>query len=1251
MSEPLPSHIGPHRVTGLLGQGGMGKVYRAETPDGQPVAVKVMRQDLESLDPSILARFEREAMIRVDHPNVVQVLDAGTVDATPYIAFELLEGESLAGRLQRRGVLPPQEVVALLRQIAAGLEAAHAMDIVHRDLKPGNVFCCADGTVKLLDFGIALLAERTKLTMTGTILGTPAYLSPEQISQRRAIDPRSDLWALGVIAYEALSGRLPFQKDAAYAVLMGVLLEEPAPLDTVAPGLAPDLTALVHACLSKNPDERPASAAALSEALARFEAPALDASPSRPLPAHSLSTDALRLVALLVARSVTNPARVEAILRDHGGRPVPMGDELLGVFGLEGWRGDEVHRAVNAGLAIRPLADAVGIGAGRARSDAGGTGVSGEAVDAAFLASFADVDGVAVERGAASAVRSSHVMRAADAEPDVLEVLSAAVEGAASGDRPMLGRDDELARLQQLWGEVEAARGPALVLLRGPIGVGKTRLRREFQDWVTERGVAVLGARGDPDHRVRFLWMLGQVIRRDAALARPDAPPLEALRGRVLELLREDAPGLDSAALLGELLGLVASDTVQIEQVDRDPRLMGDLVRLTVEDFLAAALSQQPSVLFLEDAQHADQATLDVVEGLADQLRCPALVVIVARDDAELSLERFELWPRFEVIDLAPLEAPTAERFATSVAPDASPTAIARVVERAEGNPLFIEQMLLALPVGDATADQLPLPVTVEAAVQERLEALPEDEREACRRASVFDRHFDAAGLAALGLDEAGALLMRLADAAVLELREPSPGQSVFAFRSDLVRDVAGRMLGDEARRALHHQAASYLAAAGGDPAEVAGHFDAAGRAGEAARWYVRAAMDAKARGDLATVLQCTDRALKLEPEADELFELHFMQAEALGFTGRRAEQGEQLALAMAAEVTPLQRVRARMEYAYFLLHTGRVREGLAGAQAAVREARRLEGVPRVLARAHLHQGEALVHAGRTEQAHAAFTRAEAALEGLEAPSERGLVTSFRARLHTVEGDLGAALRARQEAQEHFRRALDRNRQAANQVNIADLLNRHGRYAEAVEELRSAATLCRRTGNRLAEPYARANLGYALVQLGRIGEAFNELDVAEASARKVANDHLLAYVQLYRARGLRQSGRADEARSLALALAEELVAQGQATVAALAKAVAGRAALDLGSGDQALELTAAAVDLLDGPAGVEEDQPAIYLARIEALRAAGDDEAADALQTTARTWIRAAADRIGDAGLRKSFLEQVPENVTLLAAR
>jgi serine/threonine-protein kinase len=283
-----------YRIVKKLGAGGMGSVFLAEQValGGRPVALKVLNRKLLD-DPEFLLRFHDEgaSTARIRHPNVVTIYESGqTDDGTPYIAMEYLEGEPLRLALRRRGALPVAECAEILQQAARGLNAAHKLGIIHRDLKPDNLFLTrgdeAEVTVKIVDFGIAKLRESATHTLTGTVLGTPAYMSSEQASGMRSdqLDARSDIYSLGVVAYEMLTGRVPFHSDTPLGYVRKHLLEEPPPFRAVAPGLPvpAQVEAVVMKALAKDREQRYGSVLDFAREFARA-ATAPPVEPTKPL--------------------------------------------------------------------------------------------------------------------------------------------------------------------------------------------------------------------------------------------------------------------------------------------------------------------------------------------------------------------------------------------------------------------------------------------------------------------------------------------------------------------------------------------------------------------------------------------------------------------------------------------------------------------------------------------------------------------------------------------------------------------------------------------------------------------------------------------------------------------------------------------------------------------------------------------------------------------------------------------------------
>lgn len=257
-----------YRVQRLLGKGGMGAVYLADDEVlGELVALKVISSAFAADEQAMITRFRREAAAarKVSSPCVIRIHDLG--EARPgllYLSMEYFAGRTLADVIAQRGLVPIEDARDILKQICTGLDAAHQAGVVHRDLKPSNVLVGERGAVKIIDFGLATTAVGDGLTATGAILGTPNYMAPEQV-RGKAVDARTDVYALGALAYHLVCGRAPFHGENAIAVGFAHLSETPTPPRQLRKDVPANLEAAILAALAKSPDDRPASARAFLE--------------------------------------------------------------------------------------------------------------------------------------------------------------------------------------------------------------------------------------------------------------------------------------------------------------------------------------------------------------------------------------------------------------------------------------------------------------------------------------------------------------------------------------------------------------------------------------------------------------------------------------------------------------------------------------------------------------------------------------------------------------------------------------------------------------------------------------------------------------------------------------------------------------------------------------------------------------------------------------------------------------------------
>lgn len=288
---------GRYKVASLLGEGGMGAVFAATNgATGRPVAIKWMKPQMAK-SPEALARFLAEARTtaRIEHPNVIQILDVGQDGDAPFLVMERLRGESLGERLERDHRIPPAEAVDIIIAACNGVSEAHSEGIIHRDLKPDNIFLCQskDGkprAPKVLDFGISKLfddggGQQQQLTQTGAIMGTPLYMSPEQLDGRREPDAAFDVYAMGVVLYETLAGKTPYNADTFFVLVQQIVAGNRVPLGQAAPWVPAELCAVVDRAMNPDREQRIATMGELLAGLQHVKdnVVLVGASPARPV--------------------------------------------------------------------------------------------------------------------------------------------------------------------------------------------------------------------------------------------------------------------------------------------------------------------------------------------------------------------------------------------------------------------------------------------------------------------------------------------------------------------------------------------------------------------------------------------------------------------------------------------------------------------------------------------------------------------------------------------------------------------------------------------------------------------------------------------------------------------------------------------------------------------------------------------------------------------------------------------------------
>jgi tetratricopeptide (TPR) repeat protein len=1275
------------RILELAAEGGMGAVYRARDEEtSAEVALKLMHAD----SAAHAERFAREALLLAElrHPAIVQYVAHGRSGAGElYLAMEWLEGVDLAARL-RRGRLTVAESVHLVTRIAAALGAVHARGAAHRDVKPSNLFLPGGDVLsaRLLDFGIARLAPESSFTRTatGVVLGSPRYMSPEQTRGLKEADARTDVFSLGCVLYECLTGRPAFAGDHLVAILAKILLEEvPRPSEDC-PGVPEALDALLARMLAKAPDERPANGAEVERALLALPLEAASPAPRRERPA-ALTEGEQRLVSVVVvatpqagdrasaAHAETVPAAAsdaentgarEACER-HGARLEKLADGsfvalVLGV----GAATDQAAQAARCALSLRSVFPDRALALVTGGAVVRGALPVGDAVDRAVRlvgpceapARSLRVDDVTAALIASRFEVAMHGAIACLVEERAGTAGAGTLLGRAT---PCVGRERELSQLAATWAECVGESVARALLVTGPPGVGKSRLLYEFSRSLSGGGAGASEqwlAQGDPMSAAAPFGMVAQVIRQAAGLRAGESP--DERRAKLVARVARHVPAADVARVadfLGECIGAPATGDggVQLTAARRDPRLMGDQVRRAFEDWIVAECAAGPRLVVLEDIHWGDWPTLQLLDGalkLASEL--PLMVLAFARPEVHESFPK--LWAARAVQELrvAELSRRASERFVREVlGPAADAGVVERVVAHAGGHALFLEELVRSVREGrDDT-----FPPTVLAMVQARLERLPADTRKVLRGASVFGQAFWRGGLAALlGVGEAR-LDELLHDAVERELIVPVAssrfaGDSELAFHHALTREAAYATLTDDDRRLGHRLAGAYLQAAGEpDAAVLAEHFVRGEEPERARREFLRAAEHALEGLDLEAVIARAERGAACGAAGEQLGALRALQADAHFWRGEIPQ-----AAARAAEARALLSPASR----WWWSATKSV--ALAGRATADRAA-----VTRVAAELEAmtpDEGHVIDWAVTGYEALPPLLQLgeRAAAASLTHVIERVVVArrvrdttvaAFEARIAGFEaglrGDAAAAVRWALEAAARFELAGNRRRAVTEKVNQTANLNQLGQYERAIETARGAIRDADRLGLHEIGAITSVELALALLGSGDAGDA--ERVVGEALALFRAHDHLYWKASSERVLGQVLLAKGDLAgaasalgRSCELFLAIPVSR-------AFSLALLSRARLALGDSRAALELATEARAIADTEGPLEIGELGVRLAYAEALHAGGRVDEASAALVDAHARLSRAAAQLDDAELREGFLTRVPDNARILS--
>jgi serine/threonine protein kinase/predicted ATPase len=1288
-------------VERFAGSGGMGRVFRArDRLTGEAVALKVMT------DQSSAQRFLREGQLlsQLQHPAIVRYVAHGHTDeGLFYIAMEWVEGETLGNRLRGAGLTDP-ESVEVVRQLADALAVAHARGIVHRDIKPGNVILVGGDVqaVKLLDFGIAHLDDPTAdVTRTGIVLGTVGYMAPEQARGVPQIDARADVFSLGALLFHCLSGRAPFAGGPAVAVLAKLVLEDAPRLSEQRAGLPPVLDDLVARMLSKDPLLRPAHGAEVAALLSEIRLEPVTRKGPESSAEEALTGSEQRLVSVLLASGLGDESAsewgsiafeplvtiVEGSTRD--GPPVPVDSPaavvrelrriaarfgarleplrsgslavmLSGAMGSSGSATDLVARAARCALEMRHLLPATPMSLATGRGMVAAAFPVGEVIErAAELLGRAPSDtGIAVDHvtlGLLEArfdVSTSEGISLLQRERPHVETARRLLGKPTS----TVGRERELGFLLSSFDECVSEPVARALLVTGPAGIGKSRVRYELLRRLGERHpeTQIWIGRGDPIGAGSPFGLLSQALRKSASIR--DGEPLAESQEKLRHRVAQRVPSAERArvtAFLAELARVPLSDTSsELIAARQDPILMGDQMRRAWEDFVQAECKAHPVLLVFEDLHWGDLPTVTYVDAaLKFAKELPFMVLAFARPDVS---ERFpSLWLKRDLMELrlTPLTKKAGEKLVKeALGEDADPGLVARVVERADGNAFYLEELIRAVAEGESDK----LPDTVLAMVQSRLEALPDGARRVLRAASVFGGVFWDAGVQALlgASDDSTEIrdwLGLLAKRELITERDQSgfPGSVEYVFRHALVREAGYGMLTPDDRERGHRLAGNWLEENGEpEPLVLAQHFEQGALPERALGWCRTAATEALEGNDLDAARHAVSRARQFAEkiglsgpalgaiELDDA-ELRYWRAEHAD-----AERHARLASELLEPGTPAWyhamavHVSAAHRCGHVETEKRITRTLIDGGHADRPSVASLIACTRVAI--------AIVQIGDYELADELFARFDtwAATFANDKAAQARWYAGLAARA-LYAGETQRYKEMSVTAARFCEAAGDFRSAATHRHNVGHSCLELGRFEEAEAELRETLVIAERVGLANVVASTQNNLGAVLTKLGQTREARALLELSIAELEKQSDRRMEGGARNHYAELLLEMGDAKGAVASAehaveiLSLVPPLKIQALATLA--------RARRALGETALALEVAQSGYRLLEELRSMADGEAMVRLVYAELLHEHGQKAAAcEAIRLAYKRLMSRAVAMQSD--VKETFLTRVWEN-------
>lgn len=1306
LATESPPFAGRFRLQRQLGSGGMADVYLSFDEETQtPCAIKLLSQHS---DPEQRQRFFREASVlsQLQHPGIVRYHAHGyTEQGVPYLAMELLEGEDLCQRLLRKP-LTAAETLVLAQAVLSALTAAHQAGIIHRDIKPANLFLVSGepARTKLLDFGIVRLTTASQHTRTGSILGTPEYMSPEQLRGLKELDARSDLFSLGVVLYECLAGWSPFRSDHPMGTLGRILFDDPPKLSERNPNLPEALCVLVHEMLAKEPRHRPPSAEAVRTRLQNIS---VDSDGDRitgwRAPA-ALTHRELRWLSMIIFQ----PTRIDLALEKtsileageldqdaigqtaaaHSARREKLADGTQ-ILLLDGnaTAGEQAEQAALCAIELHSHDPHTAIAICFGQTDLGQ-----HRLDAQALERAADMLDAWRKRTAAASTQKERSSAPILVDESLRRMLMSRFEFVEQDSAweltpterrdelhvlgrvsPFAGRDTELTQLATALSACCEDSQAAAVLITAEPGMGKSRLCHEFlrQAKLSYPDLEVWIGAGDPSSAGSPFHLIAQAIRQAMGVQK------SMTQTEKTERLRSFVSGRCNTAdherigeFLGELLGITYQQTpsVTLQSARSNPVLMGDQIRFAFLDLLRASMADHPLLLLLEDLHWGDLPTVQLVEAaLRNHSESPLFLLALARPQVDDLFPK--LWDRARLLKLPlrPLSKRACEKIAKGILGNRfGADKLTKLAERAGGHPFFLEELLRAT----SESDTFELPESVLAMVQSRILRLDSMARRVLRAASVFGRVFHRGGLTKmLGIDHSVGsseseqkslrdALSTLVDREFVNPRHPSrfAGEDEFVFSHALVQESAYSMLTAEDRQLGHRLAAEFLQAVGEDDAMVlAEHCTLGGVLDQAVMYLRQVVSEALTGNDFRAALSCTARALKLGAEGTVRGTLLAMEAEAHQWLGEfRAaidSAEEALHLLPVGSVPWYRAVDALSIGCGRLLLHDRLSELAVQLLALLHHQTESEhfSLP-VLASSAVRLGMQLYICGRYKDALALLQPIEALIDADPNPKPPALLASIcvlRANRAAYEWKIDLCPDYFEQSANLLDQIGDRRAACSQRLDTALFCSDIGDFVRMERLLREVIPVALTLNLLRVLGVSFSALGVARWRQGHHEEALTHCQKALAQLESLGDARQEGVCRINLARILYSLGQFEKAHAAALTASERLAEIPRFRVRALAWLA--RIEQQRGNLDAAALAAETSLGQLRALGRAGTDEGLVYHTVANIKLAIGQNETAKALLAEGRTRLLRQAAAITRSEARNDFLYKLTENAELLA--